>query len=377
MIEPRDILSIIDDMRKRQVDAALMADVYDRLTSGIDSLPPELQKQALEIIAGQKRLENELFDKDVQSFMLSITGWIGFKDVVAFFDARGDQKRRVYDLMRQMETDGIITRTGTQHGVYRLVDRNPHIMNLDATDEKVTDIYLPLLLHTMVELYPRNIILVSGEKDAGKTAFALNVAYENRDRFAVHYFNSEMGSIELRRRLMKFPPRFKLAEWKKITWYEQAKQFEDHIDPNGLNIIDFLEVGSEAFTVTDDIRKVFDKLDKGLLLIVMQKRSYKEFAVGGEGTIEKARLAVNLEHKDGKNLARITVAKNWRTDERPRGKVCEYTVVQGGEMELKGDWHYPEQEETQTPRKEGFTPKKRGAKVYPLGRADDVFVREE
>jgi len=223
VIEPRDVLRILDGMATRSESTELMAEVYEKLAG--EGLPAEIQKQALEIIAGRKRLEGEIFDKDVQDFVLSITGKISVRDVVSFFDARGDQKRRVYEIMRQMETDGVITRTGTQHGVYRLVDRNPHIMDLDATDEKAADIYLPMLLHTMVELYPRNIILVSGEKDAGKTCFALNVAYANRDKFPVRYFNSEMGSMELRRRLVKFPSSFRLAEWKKIVWMEQARQF--------------------------------------------------------------------------------------------------------------------------------------------------------
>ncbi len=235
MIEPRDILKILDDMAKRKTEAGLMAEVYDKLASGITDLPADIQKQALELVAGQKRLEQEVFDKDVREYVLSITGSINAKEVMSFFDARADQKRHVYDLLRDMETDGLITRTGSRHGTYRLVDRNPHIMDLDATDEKGSDIYLPLLLHTMVELYPRNIILVSGEKDAGKTCFALNVAYANRDTYPVRYFNSEMGSMELRRRLVKFPSSFRMAEWKKIVWMEQAKQFyPNHIGCKGL-----------------------------------------------------------------------------------------------------------------------------------------------
>lgn len=372
MIDPKDILTIINDMAKREASTGLMAEVYEQLAG--EGLPADMQKQALEIIAGRKRLESDLFDKDVEKFILSITGKVWMREVVSFFDAKGSQKHKIYDIMQKMETDGIITRTGSQHGMYRLVDRNPHLMDLDAIDERVAEIYLPLLLHTMVEIYPRNIILVSGEKDAGKTCFSLNVAYENRDRYKVRYFNSEMGSMELRKRLMKFPSRYKMGEWKKIAWYEQAKQFEDHIDPNGLNIIDFLEVGAEAYTVTEDIRRVFDKLDKGLLLIVMQKRSYKEYAVGGEGTLEKARLAINLEHNNGENIARITVAKNWKTDERPRGKVCKYKVVQGGEMEAVGGWHYPESDTSQ-PAKQGFT--KKAKKGYNLGKADPDFPAEE
>ena len=57
MIDPRDILKILDDMAKRKTEAGLMAEVYDKLASGITDLPADIQKQALELVAGQKRLE--------------------------------------------------------------------------------------------------------------------------------------------------------------------------------------------------------------------------------------------------------------------------------------------------------------------------------
>lgn len=369
MIEPRDILHILNDMAGRTASTDIMSEVYEKLSG--DGLPPDVQKRALEIIAGQKRLEHEVFGKDVRDYVLSATGAIGINEVISLFDARGEQKRLIYDIMQGMEGDGLIARTGTRHGLYRVVDRNPHVMDLSAPEIPPVKIELPFLLHDLVILYPKNIILVSGEKDAGKTAFALNVAWMNRDRMPVVYFNSEMGIEELRSRLAKF--NYPKGEWSKVTFMEQAKQFEDHIKPDGLNIIDFLEVGAEAYTVTDDIRRVFDKLHNGLLLIVMQKRSYKEFAVGGEGTLEKARLAVNLEHNTGENLARITVAKNWQGTDRPRGKVCKYKVFSGGIMKMDKYWYDPDMAEVSGAKTKGFR-KKSG---YTLGMADPEFVHEE
>jgi len=95
----------------------------------------------------------------------------------------------------------------------------------------------------------------------------------------------------------------------------------------------------------------------------MQKRSYKEWAVGGEGTLEKARLAVNLEHRAGVgNVCRITVAKNWTgVIQHPRGYECVYKTHRGGKMEISGEWYDPDalsvlENET---RKERGMPKKR------------------
>jgi hypothetical protein len=376
MLDPQDILKIISGMADKGSDTGLIAEVYDRLSQGVE-IPLDLQQRALGIIAGQKHLDKQIFEKDVRRFMLSITGTIDTRDVIAFFEARKEQKGQLYAVIQQMEADGIITRTGNRHGVYRLVDRDPRIMNLSDPEQTPIKIELPFLLHDLVTLFPKNIILVSGEKDAGKTAFAMNVAYMNRETWKVRYFNSEMGLEELRGRLKKFG--YPMKDWESITWIEQAKNFEDNIDPDGLNIIDFLEVGSEAYTVTEDIRRAFDKLRNGILLIVMQKRSYKEYAVGGEGTLEKARLAINLEHKDGKNIARITVAKNWTSTDSPKWKVCKYSVFSGGVMRMDEYWERPDKDissPAKPPKREGFT--RKTAKVYNLGKADDdVFVKEE
>jgi len=354
VIDPTDILKIINDLAKRNESTNKMATVYEKLTAGMDALPPDIQKEAMQIIAGQKKLEIKLFEKDIKDFITNATGRISMQEIAGWFDVRGEEKKRIGTIVRQMEADGEIVSVGDKHGVFRLVDKNPHIMDLTAPEEPECSIELPFGLHNLVTLYQKNIILVSGEKDAGKTAFAMNVAWMNRDKMPVSYFNSEMGLEELRGRLRKFPPDYTQEEWQKITWMEQARHFEDFINPDGLNIIDFLEVGAEAFTVTDDIRRVFDKLDKGLLLIVMQKRSYKEYAVGGEGTLEKARLAVNLEHGPEGNLARITVAKNWKGSVRMKGKVCRYNVIEGGIIRFaRGEfWKDPDTQAEASPVKQ-------------------------
>lgn len=372
MIDARDILNILNDMAERGASTEALAEIHDKLAG--EGLPPDIQKRALEIIAGQKHLEKEIFDKDVKEFVGNATGIITTNDVLNFFDARREQKRRIYDLIRQMEKDGLIVRTGNRNGTYRPVDSNPHIMDLDADEGENANIKLPFLLHDLVELYTKNVIVVAGEKDAGKTAFALNTAWLNKDTYRVVYINSEMGTQELKKRLAKFPQDYTKREWQKITWMEQAQNYEDHIDPDGLNIIDFLEIGKEAFTVTEDIRRSFDKLNRGLLLIVMQKRSYKEYAVGGEGTLEKARLALNLEHAGGENLCRITVAKNWKGTEKPRGKVCKYKIRNGGEIWMDNYWYEPDKGEASPVHEKGFKAKQKPRKDID---GDDVFVEEK
>ena len=312
----------------------------------------------------------------IERYVLRATGQFSIGGLTSWLDIKTMQEREITaTIIESMEKDRIITRTGNKHGIYRPVDRNPHIMNIGVTRREPLKIVLPLELHTLVKLYPKNVVIVAGEKDAGKTAFSMNAAYMNRDIIPVRYINSEMGEEELEARLAGFPDQ-RISEWRKITWIEQSSKFEDAIDPDGFNIIDFLEIGADAYAVVEDIKRVFDRLQKGLLLIIMQKRSYKDFAVGGEGTLEKARLAVNLERRQGKgNVCRITVAKNWTGKIRnPRGYECLYKIYAGGEMKIEGEWYDPAglAEVEGAGKDRGMKRKKDYKAVY-----DQRFVHEE
>lgn len=291
---------------------------------------------------------NHIQDLDGIFHMDDVMRWYGFQSI--------EDKSAAFGILKKAEEEGIIVRASYRAGVYRLVDTKMAIMDLDKPLPPKSPIELPFLLHEICDLYPKTVVIAAGEKDSGKTSFALTSAFMNRDHYEVRYFNSEMGESELRNRLIRFDPRrFPMSEWKKITFVERSNRFEDLILPDGLNIIDFLEIGKEAFTVTEDIARVFHKLNHGILLIVMQKRTYKEYAVGGEGTLEKARLAVNLEHATGGGICRITVAKNWNGPVAfPKGKVCGYKVVQGGEIIMTDYWHEEIIPEKKTRKKKGY-----------------------
>jgi hypothetical protein len=306
-------------------------------TSGTDSLAAFRGRELRPLI------ERYVEQAGTQQFTLgAMTGWLDIKALT--------EREETMTILEDLERRRVIIRAGNKHGTYRGVDKDPHVMKLWAAKRDPLNVILPFNLHKIVKVYPKNVILVAGEKDAGKTAFALNTSYMNRDVMKVRHFNSEMGVEELEARLTLF--NYSRPEWDKITWIERANRFEDLIDPDGFNIIDFLEVGADAYAVVEDIKRVFDRLTDGLLLIVMQKRSYKEWAVGGEGTLEKARLAVNLKNRGRENVCRITVAKNWTGEiAHPKGYECQYKVWSGGRMEMTTKrWYDPDIEEAIAPK---------------------------
>lgn len=198
---------------------------------------------------------------------------------------------------------------------------------LGARGEKF-DLILPFHLHEYCFLYRKNIMIISGSKDAGKTAILLNIIRLNMAKHRILYFSSEMVEDELASRLRK-DDRLRLEDWR-FEPYERSYDFEQVIEPDALNIIDFLELGGEEteyYMGVSLVRKIYDKLDKGVAIIACQKNRHAELPKGGAGLLEKARIALSLDP----NKATLTVAKNWAAGitTTPRGRRWKFQLVGG------------------------------------------------
>jgi hypothetical protein len=226
---------------------------------------------------------------------------------------------------------GIIERYGNKNGTWRVVDNDCEEINfLDAPEESI-DIKWPFAIEEYVKTLPKNIIVVAGEPNAGKTAFLLNVVKMNMDSHDIHYFSSEMGAIEMRERLSKF--NMPLEKWN-FTPKERVSNFEDVIKPNAINIVDFLEVYEDFYRIGGMIKEIFDKLDKGIAVIAIQKNKGNEYGLGGMRGLEKARLYLTMEQ--GK--IKIVKAKNWATYENPNNLEIDFKLVQGCQFKEELFW---------------------------------------
>jgi hypothetical protein len=192
------------------------------------------------------------------------------------------------------------------------------------------DLWLPLGLDQVCGVQPGNILVIAGAKDSGKTAFLMNMAKENRHKYKVHYFNSEMGAAEFKMRASKFDD-VSISQWKDVCVYERSDNFADVIKPGegNLNIIDFLEVVDEFWKIASTIQKIHKKLDGALCVIGLQKNPNADLGRGGAFSIEKARLYVSLDYQH----AKIVSCKNFKENElirgNPRGYTCQYKLVNG------------------------------------------------
>jgi len=306
-----------------------MTENYDeRFNSAIDELIEE---------------EGQVIAREVREFVTQSHGWFTTTQMYSQlrYTTKNDRKAALMALLRLYE-EGVIERNPRTFGRYRKIIRECTPMNWKAAPMIPIDLRLPMGLSDLVHIYPGNVIIVAGAPDAGKTSLLLNIVKLNQQDFEVHYFNSEMGESEFHKRLSLFEG-MKDEDWKFKSW-ERSDFFEDIIQPNAINIIDFLEIVDNAFLVATHISRIHEKLDKGVAIIAIQKSPpFKgkdgkwhtpDLGRGASFSLEKARLYISLDF----GIMKVVKAKNWKTLVNPNGKICHFKIVQGAQWIQDGEW---------------------------------------
>ena len=236
---------------------------------------------------------------------------------------RADKNNRAKCLER-LCGEGLIERYGDKRGWYRRVERDLTTLDwLDADCSKVYDLQWAFGLEQLADIYPKNIIVIAGEPNAGKTAFCLDFVRRNMARHEIHYFSSEMGPEELKLRIGKFG--LPLDQWN-FQAYERAGTFRDVIKPDAINVIDYLEQSDKFYQVAERMKAIHDRLKKGICLIALQKKRGADAGRGDSFSLEKPRLYLNLEP----NLLTIKKAKNWHQQGRnPNGMEFPHKLIDG------------------------------------------------
>lgn len=243
--------------------------------------------------------------------------------------------------LRTLVEEGQIVPVENKRGIYRLVDKDMNRIKLsEGISQEEIAIKYPFHLQRYYRTMPKTVTIVSGEPDAGKTAWMLNFVHKNiyDAPMDIHYFTSEMGPAEMLDRASSIPG-FDAKEWdKRLHIWERENKFEDVVFPNAINIIDFLEIHDEHWRVGEMIYKIWSKLNKGIAIIALQKDPAKDNPKGGISAREKPRLAITLKagkpdkfgEKFEPNVMVIDKIKNWRERlHNPKGKEWEFKLING------------------------------------------------
>jgi hypothetical protein len=236
-------------------------------------------------------------------------------------------KKNISKVLSRLVDERVLERVGNKNGCFRRIENECEVMEWwNANSKDTFDITWPFGLERLVKLYPKNIVVVAGAVQAGKTAFLLNTAIKNVDKYSgrIHYFNSETGEDELSGRIEDFG--LPMGEWRKIEFKSRSSNFADVIAPDDVNIIDYLEVLDNFYLVGKMIKEIFDKLRKGVAIIALQKKDGSDLGRGAEFGLEKPRLYLSM----GSGKLKIMKAKNWATKTtNPNGMEFAFKLAGG------------------------------------------------
>jgi len=330
-----DLFHVANVLTKGGAEEHYKRAVLEILASNCNPPFPQEEIQTKIKSALQRRAARERnVTAEVREWVLSTHGEFSIDQCRRELDIKGKEEsaslRKAF--ARLCSGESIIERVGKKNGIYRMVEDQCKVMNWVDVDCEYKELWLPLDLGEICGVQPGNILVFAGAKDSGKTAFLMNIAKENRYRYKVHYFNSEMGPAEFKMRAFLFGE--PLSTWKDISVYERSENFHDVIKPGegNLNIIDFLEVHDEFWKVGSMLQKIHQKLNGALCIVGLQKNPGVDFGRGGAFSIEKARLYVSLDY----GVAKITSCKNFKQNSfisgNPRGYQCTYKLRHGCEI---------------------------------------------
>lgn len=229
--------------------------------------------------------------------------------------------------------------SGGRSGIYRVINSNAAETTFLTTPKGEYKIWLPLELHTMCKVFPKNIVMVAGSKSSGKTALLLNIALANQDKHKVIYLNSEMGDEEFTDRMIKLG--CNKPEDIRFKCYHKASDYQDLVnDDNAIYIIDFLEIHDEFYKIGKHLKAIHDKLKDGIAIIAVQMKSGGNLGRGGDFSKEVSRLYLSMDYDPAMKCTRVGIEemKSPKTQPGFRGWHRYVKIIEGSRLSPMGAW---------------------------------------
>jgi len=335
-----DLFHVVNALVKGGLDNKEILQVADILAK--NSQPPFDEKELtvfLDSALKRAATRERSLSQEVRDWVCLQNGYIFSTDVYSCLQlSTREDKKNVHIILRRMCDEGLIERYGNRSGCFRVIDTNMEEIDYKNAQAEYLDIKMPFQEERYMRLSQKNIAIIAGTPDSGKTCYLLNFAKLNMDKFDVYYFSSEMGAQELRGRMEKFD--YPIDDWK-LKAFERCASFSDVIKPDAINIIDFLEISKDFYLVAELIKDIFNKLRKGIAFIAMQKDFGAPYGRGKSFGMEKARLYLSIE----KHVLKMVKAKNWVNGEiNPNDMQLHFKIRNGCDFYTIRDWHKPVEE---------------------------------
>jgi hypothetical protein len=245
--------------------------------------------------------------------------------------------------IQDLEFEGKI-KADKHNGVYIKTSINLEKMKKVENRTPPLDIWLPFGLHEKVVIIRGSLIIVAGVSNSGKSAFFLNFVEQNMNKHNIRYVSSEWSNEERDIQLEDFG--VDIDEWDdKIDFYAKkdvTSSFDNYIDPEKINIIDYYEKYDNYGEIPGDIRDIADKLTTGVAIVAMQKKAGMTHGYGGEGTVNRSQLYINIDRNEVDPRKRIVTIRKLKNATDRKYSIehlsCEFEFNDKGRIVEQTGW---------------------------------------
>ncbi len=262
--------------------------------------------------------EPELTQGIIESWVAETIGWFDVRQMdsdmgIESVGAKNTRRVALHRLVKACKLE----KHPTQEGKYRFVRTEVRRLDPKADPRGVLPLNWPRDVETEehfalenIKVYPKSVIVCAGVSNQCKTAFLLNFLIENMENHHCVYMTNELGDEEFVDRLSAF-------DWVECTngtgdWkfdaIEHFDNYQDIIQPDAINIIDYLDPGENPYFIGVLIDQIRKKLNKGIAVVAIQKGistwvdkagkkqySYREYGTGGQYSEHRARLVLHFD----------------------------------------------------------------------------------
>ncbi len=176
----------------------------------------------------------------------------------------------------------------------------------------------------------KGLIVIAGVTNTGKSAWCRNFLWQNMDSYRCIYFTSETNEYDFAdyASRMTWADPCKADGKPKFDLVYRNKDYREVVEPDAINIIDWLNLGDAFYQIGSILEGIKNKLKTGIAVVAIQKDPNKELGMGGMWGEHLASLYMALDFE------RLTVkkAKKWigTRDDNPNGKSYKFSIVDGG-----------------------------------------------
>jgi len=237
-----------------------------------------------------------------------------------------ESKHYLRVIMRRLVEKGTLVALGKRDGLYRLVENEAPEVNWQSADRGGVSLKFPFELEKYVRILPKSLIVVAGSVGAGKTALLYNIVCLNMYDFSIELLvNSEMGDQQINERFYAIDPDIPSPAPFRTRYRED--NFSDVVEPDAINIIDYLDLDTEFYMVGYELKKILAKLNDGVAIVAIQKPKGRELGYGADFSRKGASVYLSMD--EGK-LKIIKARERARSEVDPINKAWYFHLDNRG-----------------------------------------------